>query len=129
MHILLAEDHPMNRRLAARMLERLGHTVTAVTNGREVLDTLASTAGPGPAFDVILLDLRMPVMDGFEAARRLPGLGLPVPPIIAFTADVTPEVRAACQDLGMHGFLAKPIDLSTLQAVLAEVASDGRVDY
>jgi CheY-like chemotaxis protein len=109
LHILLAEDNAVNQRLAASLLERRGHKVTIAANGREALSAL--TAQP---FDVVLMDVQMPEMGGFEAtaairaleqarkARRLP--------IIAMTAHAMKGDRERCLAAGMDNFVNKPID-------------------
>ena len=108
--VLLVEDNNINQTVARDMLERMGLNVTIAENGAEALACL-----PEKAFDIILMDLQMPVMDGFEACRRIRQderwVNLPV---IAMTAAVMSNDREACHDAGMNGHIAKPIDPEVL---------------
>ena len=112
--ILLAEDQTFNQLLAKELLSRLGCEVTVVGNGREAVE-LADRV----RFDAVLMDCRMPVMDGFEAARRLRQLrhGAGVP-ILAVTANAMAEDREHCLAAGMDDVLAKPYDQSQLCELL-----------
>jgi signal transduction histidine kinase/DNA-binding response OmpR family regulator len=105
--VLLVEDHPINQKLARLMLERHGCTVAIAENGQLGLDALA-----GADYDVVLMDVHMPVMDGFEATRKLrAGYGNvrnPAIPVIAMTANALQGDRQRCIDAGMDDFLAKP---------------------
>ncbi len=111
LHILVADDNRTNQRVVGKVLERAGHVVTIVGNGEEALDAL--TIG---RFDVVLMDVNMPVMNGLEATKlfRFTALGQPHLPIIALTADITPEVAARCLEAGMDSCLTKPIEPDTL---------------
>ena len=104
--ILLAEDNPTNQRLANRLLEKRGHKVTTVFNGREVLNTLERTS-----FDVILMDIQMPEMDGWMATeairRREQGTERHIP-VLALTAHAMKRDQERCEAAGMDGFLSKP---------------------
>ncbi|HEY5730307.1 MAG TPA: response regulator, partial [Anaerolineales bacterium] len=115
LHILLAEDHVTNQRLALLTLERLGYRADVAANGLEVLAALDRQA-----YDVILMDMQMPEMDGLEATRliRGRGAGFCQPRIIAMTANVTRDDRQACLDAGMNDYLAKPIRVDELVAAL-----------
>ncbi|HEX4961607.1 MAG TPA: GAF domain-containing protein [Thermoanaerobaculia bacterium] len=112
--ILLADDNEINRMVAARQLEVLGYRFLAVDDGQE-----AVTAFSRERFDAVLMDCRMPVMDGYEATRRLrlQAHGSDVP-IIAVTASALKEDVELCLAAGMSDYLAKPIQLSDLAAVL-----------
>ncbi len=115
LRVLVAEDHPVNRAYVSALLEQLGHAPTFVDNGQDAVHA----AGVG-RFDIVLMDLHMPLLDGAEAAqaiRRLPGERAQVP-IVALTADAFPETRQRCLALGMNGFLAKPMSAAQLAAVL-----------
>ncbi|MCC6531014.1 MAG: PAS domain S-box protein [Burkholderiales bacterium] len=105
--VLLVEDNEVNRRVAASVLARLGLEVGAATNGREALAKLQAER-----FDLVLMDMHMPEMDGLEATREIRrrehGRGSKVP-VVAMTANVLPEARAACLDAGMDDFLPKPL--------------------
>jgi len=113
--ILLAEDVYINQMLISKMLARLGHTVTLAENGQEALDILDEK--PEGTFDLVLLDNQMPVMSGLEAAKRVRARGdsKGKTPIIALTADVLTEQREAFQNVGMNGFVSKPISIDKLR--------------
>jgi PAS domain S-box-containing protein len=117
MRILLAEDNLVNQKLAVRLLEKRGHKVTLATNGKE-----AVTAIEKDTYDLVLMDLHMPEMDGFEAAaairdrEREKGTRLPV---IALTAHALQGDRERCLEAGMDGYLSKPIRAPELDAILA----------
>jgi signal transduction histidine kinase/DNA-binding response OmpR family regulator len=120
LHILLAEDNPVNQALAKRLLEKRGHTVVAVQNGRE-----AVTAIDGDRFDLALLDVQMPEMDGLEAAglirekEREQGKGRL--PLIALTAHAMRGDRERCLDAGMDGYVSKPIRAGQLFEVIHQL--------
>jgi two-component system sensor histidine kinase RpfC len=111
LRILVAEDNRTNQLVIGKILERAGHDFKIVTNGEEFLDALKEQA-----FDIALLDLHMPVMGGVEAAKlsRFISPGSPRLPIVALTADATPEARAECEEAGMDACLTKPIDTRKL---------------
>ena len=111
--VLLVEDNPINALLARSLLEREGCAVDRANSGEE-----AMTAAESQAYDLILMDLRMPGgMDGFEAAKALRAQGLRTP-IIALTANAFEEDRRACLAAGMDDFITKPLAPSALRAVL-----------
>ncbi|MEK6696919.1 MAG: ATP-binding protein, partial [Candidatus Deferrimicrobiota bacterium] len=111
LRILVAEDNRTNQMVIGKILERAGHDFKIVANGEEVLDVLKEQT-----FDIALLDLHMPVMGGVEAAKlcRFMSPGSPRMPIVALTADATPEARAECEEAGMDACLTKPIDTRKL---------------
>ncbi len=115
LHILIADDNRTNQRVVAKILERSGHRSTIVGNGEEALDALEQDD-----FDLVLMDVNMPVMNGLEATKlyRFTALGLPHVPIIALTADITPEVAQRCKEAGMDACLTKPIEPGRLLEVL-----------
>jgi PAS domain S-box-containing protein len=117
MKLLLAEDHPANRAVARTMLTRMGHRVTTVADGAQALLRLSRET-----FDAVLMDCQMPVLDGYEATRRIRGGALagidPQVPIIALTAHALPQDRIKCLEAGMDGYLTKPIRPSQLEAAL-----------
>jgi two-component system sensor histidine kinase RpfC len=119
LHVLVAEDNRTNQKVVGRILEHAGHQVTIVASGEEVLEALA-----GPGFDVVLLDINMPGMTGIEAVKLLRFGADPadLPPIVALSADVTPETRAACRAVGFSAYLTKPIDAGLLLCTLDELA-------
>ena len=114
--ILLAEDNPVNRKLAVTMLEKRGHRVAVAGNGLEALAALETAA-----FDLVLMDIQMPDMDGFEATaairlrERATGRHQP---IVAMTAHAMKGDDRRCLDAGMDGYLAKPIRIDELYALL-----------
>lgn len=114
--VLLVEDAEINRELAREMLTRLGHQVVEVMNGAEAIDA----AGSGP-FDLILMDIRMPVLDGLAATRAIrAGKGPNAKtPVIALSANVLPEARDRFMQAGMSGFLAKPLVPDELKRVIS----------
>jgi signal transduction histidine kinase/CheY-like chemotaxis protein len=119
--ILVAEDVEMNRLLIEAMLTGEGHQVAMVGNGAAAVDAVARDD-----FDLVLMDVRMPVMDGLTAARlvrKLPGRRGAIP-IMALTANVMPEEIADCRAAGMQGHIAKPIDLEKLRETLAGVIAE-----
>ena len=113
--VLLAEDNEVNRSVALRMLERLGYTADVAVNGREVLERLERSA-----YDVVLMDVQMPEMDGLEASRaicrRWPESRRPR--IIAMTAEAMEGDRETCIAAGMDDYIAKPVDLALLRRAL-----------
>ncbi len=116
--ILLAEDVVANRAIIVRMLESLGAEVVGVGNGQEAV----AVAPEG--FDVILMDMHMPVMDGTEATRRIRALPSPTGEvaIFALSADATPENRRLYTGCGLTGFLTKPVDWAQLVSVIEQLA-------
>jgi CheY-like chemotaxis protein len=116
LRILLADDHEGNRRIVELILGQIGVEATSVVNGAEAVEAFAQ----GP-FDVVLMDLQMPVMDGFEAIRRIRALEPPTgrrTPIIVLSANAQSEHLAASAAAGADSHLAKPILASTLIAAL-----------
>jgi PAS domain S-box-containing protein len=113
--ILLAEDNEVNQLVISRMLEKEGYQVKAVVNGLQAL-----LAARNENFDLILLDCRMPEMDGYEAAARIRELkGYDVVPILAITANVSEADQRRCLEAGMDGMLVKPMGADTLRAKVA----------
>jgi two-component system, sensor histidine kinase and response regulator len=127
LRVLLAEDNLVNQKLAVRLLERQGHRVTVVPNGREAVEIIAAAeAGEREAFDVVLMDVQMPEMDGLEATRairlreRSTGRRLP---IVALTAHAMKGDEEKCLAAGMDAYLAKPIRAEELYTVIWGVGS------
>ncbi|MCX4246232.1 response regulator [Paraliomyxa miuraensis] len=117
LRILVAEDNAINIKLTLRMLERLGYDADAVGNGHEVLRALLRTP-----YDVILMDVQMPDMDGLEATRQIRAdRHGPQPRIIALTANAMESDRQACLDAGMNDYLSKPVNRAALIEVLRRV--------
>ncbi|HEV8281671.1 MAG TPA: response regulator, partial [Candidatus Limnocylindrales bacterium] len=131
LRILLAEDNPVNQKLALRLLDRMGYRADVAGNGLEAIAALE-----GAVYDVVLMDVQMPELDGLEATRRIrrrwPADG---PRIVAMTANAMDGDREACLEAGMDDYIAKPIAPDALQATLvaagraddrAAATSDGR---
>jgi CheY-like chemotaxis protein len=115
LRVLLAEDNQVNQKVAQMMLAKLGHRVDTVGNGHEALQALHQMD-----YDVVLMDMQMPVLDGLEATRliRAELSADRQPHIIAMTAGVLIEDRTACRRAGMDDYLAKPVRLHDLAAAL-----------
>ena len=112
LHILLAEDNPVNQKLALINLQKLGYKVSCANNGREALNKLE--AGD---FNVILMDCQMPILDGFETTRILRQRGNTIP-IIALTANAMAGDRETCIEAGMDDYISKPFSAKKLAALL-----------
>jgi two-component system sensor histidine kinase RpfC len=115
LNILIADDNRTNQRVVAKILERAGHRTQVVSNGEEALDALE-----GAGFDIVLMDVNMPVMNGLEATKlyRFTALGLPHVPIVALTADITPEVAQRCSEAGMDACITKPVEPARLLEIV-----------
>lgn len=120
--ILVVDDLPMNRTVARVMLQRLGYVADFASNGREAIEAVMNTA-----YDVVFMDLQMPEMSGIEATKCITEqlAGKSMPQIIAMSASVFEEDRAACRAVGMADFIAKPIDLNKLEMLLDRVVING----
>jgi signal transduction histidine kinase/CheY-like chemotaxis protein len=118
LRILLAEDNPVNQKLAVRLLEKQGHSVTLAGDGRRAVEAFASGS-----FDIILMDVHMPELDGLEATKQIRQLeaGGARIPIIALTAMAMAGDRETCLAAGMDGFVSKPIRLNELRSVMNAV--------
>ena len=124
--ILIVDDNPINLDLATRLLNKKGHEVTTAENGKEAVDLFLQGS-----FDVILMDLEMPVIGGIEAARQIrakeKALSVETPaytPIIAMTAHDQETERTACLVIGMDGFISKPIDIKTIHQTIHDIIQD-----
>lgn len=119
-HVLLAEDNDLNREIAVELLQMIGITVDWAENGRAALDKFLSD---GDTYDLILMDVQMPVMDGYQATAAIRSSGherAGTIPIIAMTADAFHEDIVKAETAGMNGHLAKPIDPELLYETVAE---------
>jgi two-component system sensor histidine kinase RpfC len=119
--ILVAEDKRTNQIVIAKILDRAGHRVTLVDNGEAALDMLEMQE-----FDLVLMDVNMPVMNGIEATKlyRFTALGRPRVPVIALTADATEEVARRCEEAGMDACITKPIEPNRLLEIIATLVPD-----
>jgi CheY-like chemotaxis protein len=120
LRILLAEDNPVNQKVAARILERMGYRVDVVGDGIEAL-----VAVDAINYDLILMDVQMPEMDGLEATRRireLPPKSGRRPQIVAMTASALESDRQAAFDAGMDDFVGKPVRIEDLQNLVMRAA-------
>jgi PAS domain S-box-containing protein len=115
LNILLAEDNLVNQRLAARLLEKRGHTVTVVEDGAEALRAVQEHT-----LDLVLMDVQMPEMDGLEATREIRRMKYTIP-IIALTAHAMEGDRERCLDAGVDDYLPKPISIDDLDRVLLSI--------
>lgn len=115
LNILLVEDSPVNQQVIQALLHKLGHRVRLAGNGYEALQAVAQEQP-----QLVLMDLRMPEMDGLEASRRLKRL-YPQLPILALTANTAEEDRAACLQVGMSELVAKPVTSNGLRVALSSV--------
>lgn len=122
LRVLVAEDTASSRLVVKAMLERLGHDVICVENGREAVDAVATGA-----FDVVLMDMQMPVLDGLGATRAIREMpdARRLVPIVFLTAQALPEARRIARDAGTSHYLTKPTRLADLKAKLADAMADG----
>jgi predicted ATPase/signal transduction histidine kinase len=121
--VLLVEDNEVNQLVATSLLGKAGVEVTVADNGKTAVECVSSAG----TFDVIIMDLQMPEMDGYDAARAIRGvLGPASPPIIAFTAHALLEEKERSLAAGMVGYLLKPIDVPTFYATLAQCVAERR---
>jgi signal transduction histidine kinase len=114
--ILVAEDNIVNQKVALAMLERLGYGADVANNGREAVDAVERGA-----YDLVLMDMQMPELDGLAATRALRARDEATPYVVAMTANATEDDRRACMDAGMNAFIAKPVRQGELEALLAEL--------
>ena len=121
LRVLLAEDNIVNQKVATRILQRLGYRADVAANGFEVIQALERQP-----YDVVLMDIHMPELDGLEATRRIreSALTLHQPYIIAMTADVVHGYREICIAAGMNDYVSKPVRLEELVAALGRVQSE-----
>jgi two-component system sensor histidine kinase RpfC len=119
--ILVAEDNRTNQMVVTKILERAGHRATIVNDGEAALDVLDVRE-----FDLVLMDVNMPVMNGLEATKlyRFASLGRPRVPIVALTADATEEVARRCEEAGMDACLTKPIEPRRLLEIIETLLHD-----
>ena len=117
--LLLAEDNELNREIACMLLSKYGFVIDTAENGQEAVDLVAASA-PG-YYDLVLMDIQMPVMDGHEATRKIRSLEnkvLAKVPVVAMTANAFDEDRKAAKECGMNGFISKPINMQEVVQAL-----------
>jgi PAS domain S-box-containing protein len=123
-HVLVCEDHPLNQEIARTLLEQQGASVETADNGKIGMELFM--ASPIGYYDVILMDVRMPVMDGYEATRSIresDRADAKTVPIVAMTADAFEDDVRHCMEAGMDGHISKPVEPEIMYAKLAEVMS------
>mmetsp|Transcript_9849 Transcript_9849/g.16213 ORF Transcript_9849/g.16213 Transcript_9849/m.16213 type:complete len:1159 (+) Transcript_9849:129-3605(+) len=135
LRILLVEDNEINMKVARTMLERQGHSVETAWTGREAVDVFFATAelvkhGASQPYDIVLMDLEMPVMNGLEATQRIRLVEktehLPRTPILAFSAHVLQEQEQACYGAGMDAYITKPIIRNEMFQAIRDLIRKGR---
>ena len=123
--LLLAEDNELNREIACMLLSKYGFVIDTAENGQEAVDLVAASA-PG-YYDLVLMDIQMPVMDGHEATRKIRSLEnkvLAKVPVVAMTANAFDEDRKAAKECGMNGFISKPINMQEVVQALRMCLQD-----
>jgi CheY-like chemotaxis protein len=123
--ILVAEDNEINALLIRSLLTRLGHDVTVAANGEEALESWAMAQAANTPYDLVMMDIQMPGLDGIETTRKIrereAGRHAPPTAILALTANTLIDDRRACLESGMDGFLVKPLDQDKLADSLARL--------
>ncbi|WP_263081480.1 response regulator [Endozoicomonas sp. Mp262] len=117
LHILVAEDNPVNQLVAEKLLKKLGCTCVIANNGREAIGMLASGT-----YDLILMDVMMPELDGMSATREIRAVKNETTdiPIVAFTANAMKSDQEACYAAGMNDFISKPVTVDRMREMLAK---------
>lgn len=125
--ILVAEDNEINALLMRSLLTKLGHRVVIAVHGEAALESWLAASSAGTPYDLVLMDIQMPQLDGIEATKRIraheAAIGGHHTPILALTANTLVEDRYACFEAGMNGFLIKPLDREKLDEALAGLAA------
>ncbi len=129
--VLVAEDNEINALLMRSLLTRLGHHAVITTNGEAALESWLAAKSAGAPYDLVLMDIQMPQLDGIETTQRIRALEAGQPgrptPILALTANTLVEDRYACFEAGMDGFLIKPLDRDKLADALAGLAASRHI--
>lgn len=129
--VLVSEDNEINALLMRSLLTRLGHHAVIATNGEAALESWLAAKSAGAPYDLLLMDIQMPQLDGIETTKRIRSLEAGQPgrrtPILALTANTLVEDRYACFEAGMDGFLIKPLDREKLADALAGLAASRHI--
>jgi CheY-like chemotaxis protein len=129
--VLVAEDNEINALLLRSLLSRLGHHAVITTNGEAAMESWQAAKSAGAPYDLVLMDIQMPQLDGIETTRRIRAAEAGQPgrptPILALTANTLVEDRYACFEAGMDGFLIKPLDRDKLADALAGLAASRHI--
>lgn len=122
--ILVADDNRTNQKVIGKILERAGHDVSIVENGEQALDAMQAKV-----FDIALMDVNMPILNGIEATKlhRFASLGKPRLPIVALTADATPETKQRCEEAGMDACVIKPIEPARLLNIIDSIVGEKQI--
>jgi CheY-like chemotaxis protein len=115
LNLLLVEDNLVNQKVAVAMLKKMGHQIKVADNGQIALDLLSEEV-----FDLILMDMQMPVLDGVAATRQAREWGVKTP-ILAMTANAMPEDKELCRQVGMNGFISKPVKMEELNREIQQL--------
>ena len=123
LRILIADDHPTNRRVVELILDQSAVDLVSVEDGAQAVEACRASA-----FDLVLMDMQMPVMDGLTATREIRlhevAMGMPRTPVVMLTANALPEHIAAGLDAGADRHLAKPFSIEALLAMVSELTAD-----
>ena len=122
LRILLAEDNVVNQKVAVRTLDRLGYRADVVSDGAEAVDAVQAALAVGQPYDLVLMDVQMPVLDGLDATRRIRAEASAQPAIVGMSANAMPEDREVARAAGMDDYLTKPVRRQALQTVLDTVS-------
>ncbi|MBN1323582.1 MAG: response regulator [Methanotrichaceae archaeon] len=114
--VLLAEDNPVNQKVALKMLQRLGISADLARSGREVLEAMEKAD-----YDLIFMDIQMPDMDGLETTKMIRSTEKKRPYIVAMTAHALQEIKDRCLDAGMDDYMSKPVRIEELKALLERI--------
>ena len=126
LRLLLAEDNVVNQKVAVRTLDRLGYRTDVVADGAEAVEAVRAAVAVGQPYDLVLMDVQMPVLDGLDATRQIRAGGHVQPRIVGMSANAMAEDRGAALAAGMDDYLTKPVRRQALQAVL-DAAAPARV--
>lgn len=118
MSVLVVDDNDMSRRIQSSLIRKLGYPVTEANSGQQALDLLMRDS----SFQLVFMDMEMPLMDGVETTKHIRARGLQLP-IVAVTGNNTEEDKQRCRLAGMNGFVTKPVKPDVLQSILQRYCS------